>query len=187
MARLFVAVRVPTEVEAELAEHLDDLRNARSDLRWVRPSLWHLTLQFLGECGPREADRQLGRWTERAERAAPFTLTLAGAGTFPAARWMASVLWIGIGGDRAGFERIAMPDQEPHLTVARARPPTDLGALVDELETFESSPFDVERIELIESHLRRRGERGPRYETVEAIPLGPNPLPPSHSATDQVS
>lgn len=172
MARLFVAVRIPIEIEAELDEWIDDVRHARPDLRWVRPALWHLTLQFLGECGPREVDRQLDRWSERAGRAAPFTCALDGAGTFPAARWMASVLWIGVGGDRAGFERIAMPDQYPHLTIARARPPADLSAVVDELEPFASSAFAVEQIELIESHLRHGDERGPRYETLATIPLG---------------
>jgi 2'-5' RNA ligase len=66
-----------------------------------------------------------------------------------------------------------MPDQEPHLTVARSRHPADLTAVVDELASFGSSPFPVGEIELIESHLRSRGERGPRYETLTTFPLGP--------------
>jgi len=173
VARLFVALRIPLGVEEELDELVDPVRSARRDLRWTKPSTWHLTLQFLGECGPREADRQLDRWTERAERALPFELRLAGAGTFPAASWMASVLWVGIGGDVAGWRRIAMPDQQPHLTLARVRTPTDLTAVVGELSEFVSSPFPVDTIELMESHLRSRGERGPRYETLATIPLGP--------------
>jgi 2'-5' RNA ligase len=84
---------------------------------------------------------------------------------------MASVLWVGVAGDVDGFRRIAMPDQRPHLTLARARKPTDLIAAVGELDPFESSSFHVDEIHVMESHLRSSGQRGPRYETLETIPL----------------
>jgi 2'-5' RNA ligase len=180
MARVFVAIGVPVEIGAELDEFIDPLRSARADLRWTKLSTWHLTLQFLGECGPRELDRQVERWIGRAERAEPFFLRLAGAGTFPSAAWMASVLWVGIAGDVGAFARIAMPDQRPHLTVARARRPTDLIAAVGELGSFESSPFYVDEIHVMESHLRSRGERGPRYEVLTTIELG-DPRPDGES------
>jgi 2'-5' RNA ligase len=174
---VFVAISIPADVEVELGEFVDPLREARPDLRWTKPSTWHLTLQFLGECGPREVDRQIERWRGRAERCRPFELRLAGAGTFPAASWMASALWVGISGDVEAFGRIAMPDQLPHLTLARARRPTDLVAAVGELAPFESSPFHVTEIQVMESHLRSKGERGPRYEVLETIALGASHVP----------
>jgi 2'-5' RNA ligase len=79
---------------------------------------------------------------------------------------------VGVAGDVDGFRRIAMPEQQPHLTLARARRPTDLVAAVGELDGFESSMFHVAEIAMMESHLRGSGERGPRYETLETIPLG---------------
>ncbi|MBA3803548.1 MAG: RNA 2',3'-cyclic phosphodiesterase, partial [Acidimicrobiia bacterium] len=71
MARLFTAVLLPDDVEAHLAEAIDAVRDARPDLRWVRPRNWHLTLRFLGECGPREVDRQRQHWAGRAGATAP--------------------------------------------------------------------------------------------------------------------
>jgi 2'-5' RNA ligase len=45
MARLFVAVRPPPEVRAEL-ERLP--REPQAGVRWVPPEQWHVTLRFLG-------------------------------------------------------------------------------------------------------------------------------------------
>ncbi|MBA3803070.1 MAG: hypothetical protein H0X22_09250 [Acidimicrobiia bacterium] len=41
-----------------------------------------------------------------------------------------------------------------------------------ELGDYESPPWRVSEVSLVESHLRRRGERGPRYEVLERFPLG---------------
>lgn len=175
MVRAFVAMRVPIDVEADLAERLDALRTARNDLRWTRPSSWHITLQFLGECGPREIDRQIDRWSRRASRVRPMALQLAGMGTFPRAASMARVLWTGLDGDVDEWQRAAMPEQEPHLTLARVKPARDLTAVVGELSDYRSPGFDISTIELMESHLRRSGERGPRYTTLTTFPLGTGP------------
>ena len=118
MARLFAALLLPVEASAHLDEHLDGLRSARPDLRWQPPAKWHLTLEFLGECGPREVDRQLERWERRARRGQPFDLHLAGAGTF-GKTFAARVLWAGLDGDLEGWRRIAAFDQQPHVTLAR--------------------------------------------------------------------
>jgi 2'-5' RNA ligase len=51
MARLFVAVRPPAEVRAEL-ERLP--REPQAGVRWVPPEQWHVTLRFLGRAEPEE-------------------------------------------------------------------------------------------------------------------------------------
>jgi len=171
MARLFTAVLVPDDVEAHLSEAIDAVRDARPDLRWVRPSNWHLTLRFLGECGPREADRQRQHWAGRAGAVAPREMSLGGAGAFPHA-WMAKVLWVGVRDGVETFRALAGPDQDPHVTLARVRTWTDLTAVVGELGDYASRPWRVTEVALVESHLRRRGERGPRYEVLERFSLG---------------
>lgn len=164
----------------------------------MKPSRWHLTLEFLGECGPHEVDRQLRRWERRAARGHPLTLQLSNAGTFPAKAFLARVLWIGVAGDVDGLNALAAYGQEPHLTVARTRERQDLTGLVDELDRYAGPEWVAEDVVVLESFLpgksgsagkpgkfggkrsahggrSRKGgapDRGPRYVPLASFPLG---------------
>jgi RNA 2',3'-cyclic 3'-phosphodiesterase len=170
MSRLFMAVLLPPDVEADLDERVEVVRTAMPDLRWVPSSRWHITLEFLGECGPYEAERQRERWSERAGRMAPFEVSVAGAGAYPHA-WMARVLWSGIAVEPASWQRIAGETQQPHLTVARTKQPRDLTGLVDSLDAYAGPSWLVDEVHLVESFLRSAGERGPRYQPVGSFAL----------------
>lgn len=167
--RLFTAIVPPPDVVGDLEEFLDGLRTARPDLRWTPPARWHLTLQFLGECGPYEVERQRDRWERRALRSGPMTLRLAGAGAFPHP-WMARVVWAGLAGDVAAFAALAADDQVPHLTVARTRERVELTALVDEIAHYDGPPWTARELVLVESRID--AGNGPRYRPVETVPLG---------------
>jgi 2'-5' RNA ligase len=177
--RIFAAVLLPPEVEAHLDEYVDGVRTARPELRWVASSRWHVTLEFMGECGPHEVARQTARWERRARRSAPMELRLAGAGAFPRA-WAARVLWTGLGGDLEAWQRLAAHGQDAHVTLARTRERTDLTGLVDELAAYEGPTWRVTQIALVESRLpgkasgsaSKSANRGPRYLPLEHIPLG---------------
>jgi RNA 2',3'-cyclic 3'-phosphodiesterase len=171
MARLFAAIRLPAEVEGHLDEHIDAVRDAHPELRWVAPQRWHLTLEFLGECGPHEVERQLQRWERRARRSAPMLLRLGGVGTFPKP-WMARVLWVGLAGDIDTWRGLAGYQQEPHVTLARTRARQDLTGLVDELGRYGGPAWTATEIALIESHQRGARDNGPRYVPIETFPLG---------------
>lgn len=171
MARLFAAMLLPRHVEAHLDEFVDAARSARPDLRWVPPARWHITLEFIGDCGPHEADRQLNRWARRAARSGPMQLRFHGAGTFPRA-WMARVLWMGLGGDLPAWRKLAGYQQDAHMTLARTRERTDLTGLADELSAYDGPSWTVTEIALVESHLRGSNDRGPRYEPLELFTLG---------------
>jgi 2'-5' RNA ligase len=160
---------LPVEVIAHLDEHLDGLRSARPDLRWQPVEKWHLTLEFLGECGPREVDRQLERWERRARRSGPMTLHLAGAGTFPKT-FIARVLWAGIGGDVEAWKRLAAYEQQAHVTLARTRERTDLTGAVLELERYVGPSWTADTMALVES--QQHGGHGSRYVPLEWFPLG---------------
>jgi 2'-5' RNA ligase len=101
------------------------------------------------------------------------------------------VLWAGAAGgrdemrllaDRAGAaaRRAGVPMEEhrryrPHLTVARCRTEdVDLRPFVAELDRFEGARWRVGELALVRSNLPGGGVPGerPRYETVEAWPLG---------------
>ena len=169
VARVFAAILLPIDVQAHLDEHLDAIRSARPDLRWSPPARWHLTLQFIGECGPYEVYRQIDRWARRAQRGRPMELNLEGAGTFPKT-FIARTLWAGVGGDLDAWRRVAAPDQDPHVTLARTPEKMDLTGVVDELANYRGPSWTVDQIALVQSHLG--GGPGPRYEPLEFFRLG---------------
>lgn len=167
--RLFAALVPPPDAVNHLEEFLDGLRTARPDLRWVPPARYHLTLQFLGECGPYEVDRQRERWERRARRSAPMTVQLTGAGAFPHST-MARAVWVGLGGAVDAFAALAADDQVPHLTVARTREQQNLAPLVDEIAHYRGPSWTAVELVLFES--RMGAVSGPRYRAVETVPLG---------------
>lgn len=169
MARIFVAASLPDDVRDDLDEHLDVLRTVHPNLRWVRAANLHLTVRFLGESGPREVDRQIEHWAQRAADARPFSMSLRGAGCFPQP-WRARVLYADARVDEAAWRPLAGPDQRAHVTIARTRELADLTGLVDELARYASRPWDVEHIVLMRSFLERG--RPARYEPIERFTLG---------------
>jgi RNA 2',3'-cyclic 3'-phosphodiesterase len=169
--RLFVAIQLPPDVEAHLDERVDVARAALPELRWVPGGRWHITLEFLGECGAHEADRQRLRWEKRTARSSPFDMSIAASGAFPHP-WRARVLFAGVRTDEDRWRRLAAYDQVPHVTLARTRQSQDLTGIVDSLSSYEGPTWRVDQIAMMVSHLRRAGERGPRYEPVEFFPLG---------------
>jgi 2'-5' RNA ligase len=158
-------------VVADLSDFLDPHRTAHGELRWTAESRWHLTLEFLGQCGPHEVDRQLSRWGVRARRADPLRLRIVGGGAYPHA-WRAKVLWAGIEVDAASWQRLAGFEQAPHVTVARTRGWADVTGLVDSMSGYAGPSWTAHDLVLMESHLRASGERGPRHEVIESYPLG---------------
>jgi 2'-5' RNA ligase len=159
-------------VLAHLSEFLDPHRTAHGELRWAADSRWHITLEFLGQCGPHEVDRQLSRWEVRAGRVGPQRLRLVGGGAYPKT-WRAKVLWAGVEIDGEAWRRLAGFEQQPHVTVARSRGWADLTGLVDALSAGYSGPsWTASEICLMESHLRGSADRGPRYEVLQSYPLG---------------
>lgn len=163
--RLFVAVEVPEGVRSAVAKAVSPLRERLPKARWVPEQNQHVTVKFLGATYPRLVDRVSATVGDVAARHAPFQTRVAGLGAFPNPR-RARVLWAGLDDAGSAFERLAADLDEalsrdfepekrpftPHLTVARFEPPVAVDA--DEI-AFESDPFEVGRIVLFRSHLRR--------------------------------
>jgi len=178
--RLFVAVDPPSDVVAALEQALGE-RDDR--LRWVPPEQWHLTLVFCGEVDDWRVADLSARLGRAAARTSPFSLRLAGAGTFPKQAAKARVLWVGVGGDVPALSRLAercaaaarrsgvdVEDRayRPHLTLARARrEATDARVEVERLASFSSGPWPVTRLRLVHSTLGARV----RHETLQSWTL----------------
>ena len=131
--RLFVAIDIDEPIRERLARFLAGVRDfaPAQEVRWVRPESLHLTLKFIGESGPEQAQhiqRALG--TIRAQTA---EFTFKGYGFFPSAK-APRVFWIGIQAGPNLATLAALVDAAltpftttrerqpytPHLTLARA-------------------------------------------------------------------
>ena len=176
--RLFVATEIPDEVRGALAEAVTPVRERFPKARWVPIQNQHVTVKFLGSTYPRLVEWVTAAVRQVATRNASFTTRVEGLGAFPNAR-RARVLWAGLDAAASAFGRLAADLDEglseefepekraftPHLTVARFEPTVSLDP--DEI-AFESEPFEVRRIVLFRSHLRRPA---PVYEPMEAFRL----------------
>lgn len=177
--RLFVAVDVPDDVRESVADAISPLRERFPRARWSPPANWHLTVKFLGRAWPRTLDWIVGSVEGVASAAPPFVTTVAGLGAFPSAR-RARVLWAGLEDPAGRLGAIAAslddamaaeykPEKRaftPHLTVARFDPPVEVG---QDLPGALTRPFEVDRLVLYRSHLRRPA---PVYEPMAMFPLG---------------
>ncbi len=126
--RLFVAIDLPEDVK----ECLSDLQSALPNARWVDPDGMHLTLRFIGDLDPRQAEDVDDVLSGVSGR--PFALRLKGLGTF--GRPLRS-LWVGAEPNAAlsalaekvdaalGRLRLDMDKRKftPHVTLARFREP----------------------------------------------------------------
>jgi 2'-5' RNA ligase len=137
--RLFIAVPLPDDAVAAVAEVVDEVRGqglpaGARDVRWVSLDGLHLTLRFLGPT----PETRIGPTAHAVERVAaarePVRVVLSGAGSFPA-HGRPRALWIGLGEGADALSAIAGDlDQalgdagwapadrpfRPHLTLARS-------------------------------------------------------------------
>lgn len=132
--RAFIALPLEEELCREIGAFLVRWRKKAPDLKWVDPSLLHVTLRFLGEVDVgllAPLDRAL---REVARGTKPFHVSLGRVGAFPVLS-RPRVFWLGLEPrdelaalaarvdrqvEAAGLGRRAEPFS-PHLTVARAR------------------------------------------------------------------
>lgn len=133
--RAFVAIELPNEVKAQLAEEQKDLGAGLTGIKWVAPDGIHLTLKFLGNVADaRLADIKSGL-AQAVVGIEPFALRVEGRGAFPNSR-RPEVVWLSVGGQTARLTELfrnvenAMTELgwapeprafSPHLTLGRVR------------------------------------------------------------------
>jgi 2'-5' RNA ligase len=163
--RLFTALEIPPDIAGRLAVLQAGLENAR----WIDAQALHLTLRFIGEVEPHQADAI--DVTLKTIKAAPLTLELKGIGQFGNRRPRA--VWAGIGGnpalhelqkahERACRQAGCAPEPRnytPHVTLGRLKNTSAV-----QVETycaahglFASPPFAVSRFVLMSARPSRGG------------------------------
>jgi 2'-5' RNA ligase len=163
--RIFIALEIPVEVRARLAEYMERARALAPEARWARVEGLHITLKFVGQIN----DARLGeiKTALAAVKATPFTVNFAGVGFFSNQN-AARVFWAGVDGGEhlqhlasaidAALEKLGFPREtksyHPHLTLARtsshplrelqpllAEPPPQFGTMTArEFFLYQSQP-----------------------------------------------
>jgi 2'-5' RNA ligase len=176
MHRLFVAIRLPAPVRAQLLGLMGGVAGAR----WLSDDRLHLTLRFIGE-----VDRHVARDVDSALSAVHhprFAIALNGLGGFER-RGEPVTLWAGVAPHeplralhrkldqalvRAGIE----PERRaymPHITIARLpRGAGPVRSLVEQSGGVAGPPFEVGEFCLFESRLT---PEGPVYGVAERYAL----------------
>ncbi len=139
--RLFVAIDIPDDVRRSVSALAAKLRPACKKARWVRIEGAHVTLKFIGEVSPEQAERIKAALSD-VHVPPPVEIRFRGVGFFPNER-RPRVLWAGVeagpdlsalaaAGDTA-FEPLGIAREQrefsPHLTMARFSAPENLAAL----------------------------------------------------------
>jgi RNA 2',3'-cyclic 3'-phosphodiesterase len=191
-SRLFVAVPLPPEIREACRELIEPVRTTPSGryARWVGMDTLHVTLRFLGDTPPDLVPAVAEVVTTACRDRPSFTVTLAGAGSFPPGGRKIRALWLGIaeGADELaslvhalepGLAALGWSAEtrafRPHLTVAR----TDATGIRDAALTAQAleavadgweTSFAADRVVLYRSHL---GSGKPRHDPVVEVVLQP--------------
>ncbi len=186
--RCFTGICLPETVRELLAQHIRRLRGAGGRVSWTREENLHLTLRFLGEVTPEQAEAYGVRLAGVLADLPSPTLQVAGLGAFPSLR-KPSILWAGVNlneGDLGAVWQatescavaVGLPPENkafhPHITLGRVREPHPPEALHRGLmEAAQEAPvfgdaFMVHSVALFRSDLR---PAGPRYTLLKEFTL----------------
>ena len=191
--RLFVAITVPEEIKARLAEWQRELRErlGRSLISWTRRENFHLTLRFLGDVASNRVEELTRALAAATAPQPPLKLSVAGLGCFPNAR-RPRILWAGIRDEAGELAELArrvveatnsfshQPAEERftgHLTLARVRrihreDSSTLDHFIQETAARPVGSWCAENVELVRSELHPAGSR---YTTQAHLSLATSP------------
>lgn len=184
--RIFLALELSDAIAADVERSIAPLRELEPDLAWIAPQKRHLTLRFLGDQSPEQADRIARAADATAAMLRPFEMSLGGFGAFPNFR-RARVVWLGVEQEprlellhhdlelaleSAGHELEGKPFR-PHVTLARVRAPLPVErarALARAARRISfTATQQVAGITLFESALAPSGSH---YRRIHSAPLG---------------
>ncbi len=183
--RLFIAINVDPSLRTPLAEIQGKFKAASAPVKWVKAENLHYTLKFLGEVAEAKLPPIQEAFRDSLAGVKPFSLSLAGFGTFPP-KGRPRVVWVGVqlGAEELkrlrdrideallplGFPREGRPFQ-PHLTLGRVKSVGRVDTLLESLrraEVGEVGRMQVGRVELMQSQLHPAGAI---YSSVDSVPL----------------
>jgi len=185
--RIFIAINLPQDIKRKIAEY--QLNWLELPCRWVKKENLHITLVFLGYLSDEEILEVLKITKEVASRNSAFSINLNKICYGPPKKMLPRMVWvIGEKSEELGklqkdlenslfstsIKSLGKPETKPyipHITLGRIRQwefrqiePEERPEINEEINLR----FEVNSIEVMESHLKRKG---PEYTTLESFPL----------------
>ena len=171
--RLFIAIGLPEQIHAALAQMQERFKRFVQDAKWVKPDGIHLTLKFLGYVQIEKITDIEKSLDDISRNFSSVSVRVQGCGFFPNAR-RPNVVWAGIHSDALlplqkdvedGMERLGFEKENrafhPHLTFARLKNTRGpLPSLAEEVQKFADQDlgrFTAQSFSLYESILKRDG------------------------------
>lgn len=184
--RTFVAICLDEEIRGRVSAVQDCVKKLTSEVKWVQPANFHVTLKFLGDVTPKKLSVVQSALDKAAEGYAAFDLSVAGVGVFPTPR-RPRVIWVGIENGReqlediaegveqalvrTGFEKERKPFRS-HITIGRVKESKPVDGLVEGLQELDAQGLGLQSVDslvLMESVLR---SGGPIYTPLSMHKLG---------------
>lgn len=172
--RTFIAIAIPGDVRAKIAELQFTLKNAGGHVSWPKPENIHLTLKFLGDTDENLINEISNQLNQSVKSISQFKIAIKGVGAFPNLKYP-RVIWIGAEseGDQIrhlvsdiedriadlGFKKESRPFSA-HLTLGRVKEVKGIEPIIERLQqtdNFEAGSFPVEEVRLIKSELHPTG------------------------------
>ena len=181
--RAFIALDVGKALD--VAAVMQSVKMTGGNMKFVDPSIMHVTLRFLGDTEEELADGIGETMKAAVAGVAPFEVGFKGLGVFPNKNYI-SVIWVGMDGagtleDIAkkmndGLRQMGFPREDrpfsPHLTLARVKSVKDKAGLWRILDEHKETVFGklmVNDIILKKSVLT---PQGPVYTDARVVKLG---------------
>ncbi len=183
--RTFISVELPDEVKKNIAELINELKDAGAGVKWVEPKNLHITLKFLGWVEEKNLDNLIELATQAVAGQGSFKARFEGLGTFPEGK-TPRVVWVGTveGGEKlcelaknleetlskAGF-RSEEREFKSHITIGRVREKKGVDNLKTQISKIKNQKFGemiIDKIHIMKSTLT---PKGPVYEIYKEVTL----------------
>ena len=184
--RIFIALELPESVRERLGQLQGKLKSTENRIKWVDPSLIHLTMKFLGEVKEKNLEKVIQTARDVAGRFSVFEMKIGKMGVFPNFS-SPRVIWVGIEEGKDKLETLAAELEEKlsqqgfsrssrkwtsHLTLGRVKvlkARERLKALfLQYCKEVEGIEVKVKNLNVIKSELTPQGAI---YTVLERIPF----------------
>ncbi|MFN0245448.1 MAG: RNA 2',3'-cyclic phosphodiesterase [Kofleriaceae bacterium] len=193
--RLFVGARVSIATANNLSQAVETIaRRAGSDVKWVSPANYHVTLKFLGWTRSEAVDAIRDKLAEAAHGTKGFTLKTSRLGAFPSLE-KANIVWAGVESAElvmlaekveTAMEALGFTKERrsfhPHVTLGRLRESRPLNEAVLPVSEQMFGDTRVDSITLFESETKSSGSV---YREVARIAFESASITPEQTAERQ--